>query len=206
RDWSSDVCSSDLRHDQPQVLHRPGTTCTAIAHKTGGLVIPLRIEIIQGVFESARGAVAVFRRDEYIGVEAGDFVGPGFGVGLAVLTHGRWHGLIQQGQVEILDVQLPELRIGTLLRVLVGPLGDCFAVTSGTGTSKDNGDPDHDDSSLAARSRGVGKYIRGGPSPLSGTVKGEDLQWHPERSASGLNFMGRPDSNSRPIFTLINRV
>ena len=71
------------------------------------------------------------------------FVGPALGVRLAVLAERRRHGLVEERQVEVREVDELELGVAALLGEVVDPPGDGFAVAAGAGAAEDDADLDH---------------------------------------------------------------
>ena len=49
---STDRRHHELRHNQPEVLHRPCAAGAAITHKAGCLVVPFPIEIVEAFFSA----------------------------------------------------------------------------------------------------------------------------------------------------------
>lgn len=68
--------------------------------------------------------MVVFGGDENVGVERGNFLAPSLRVGLAVLMHPRWYGLIEERELVILDVDNLKLRVFAAFQDVVHPLCD----------------------------------------------------------------------------------
>src|ERR1700683_3182330 len=96
RHLRSYVCNLNFAHHEPQVLHRPDTTCTTISDESRRLVIPFVIKEIDRVLQCRRSRMVVFRGDEYVGVERGDFLAPALCVVLSVLMHDGGHRFIEE--------------------------------------------------------------------------------------------------------------
>jgi hypothetical protein len=86
------------------VLHRSGPTGAAVADEAGRLVVPLLVKQVERVLERGGRTAVVLGRQEYEGVESIYLFRPGDCVRLAVFIHRRGHGLVQDRQIKIRDV------------------------------------------------------------------------------------------------------
>ena len=68
--------------------------------------------------------MVVLRGDEDEAVEVGELGGPGPGVGVLRIDHRRRDGLVEQGQVEVGDVDQLVLGVAAAQGVVIDPLGD----------------------------------------------------------------------------------
>src|SRR5882672_12688470 len=85
----------------------------------------------------------IFRRDEDIAIKSTDLGGPCFGVRLGILTHYRWHRLVEERQVEVFNVHEFELGVGALLRDFVNPFSHGLAVATWSRASEDDCNFEH---------------------------------------------------------------
>src|SRR5882672_7455288 len=85
----------------------------------------------------------IFRRDEDIAIKSTDLGGPCFGVRLGILTHYRWHRLVEERQVEIFNVHEFELGVGALLCDFVNPFSHGLSVATGPCASDDDSNSSH---------------------------------------------------------------
>src|ERR1700719_2772908 len=66
--------------------------------------------------------MVVFGGDKNVGVEGGDFLAPSVRVCLGVLVHRGWHGLIEERQLVIFNVDDFKLRVLAAFQDVVHPL------------------------------------------------------------------------------------
>jgi hypothetical protein len=134
------VCDLQLAAYRSQMLDRPGPANASVADEGRGLVVPLGIQVVDGVLEHAGGGVVVLGRDEDVGVVGGDGRGPGLGVLAGVLAQHWGHRLVHVGQRVVGEVD--EVVVGAYagLRPVQHPVGDGLAVAAWAGASQD--DPD----------------------------------------------------------------
>ncbi len=126
--------------DEAEVLDGAGTTDGAVAYERRRLVVPLRVDEVDRVFQRTRSGMVVLRSDEDVAVKFGNLRRPRLGVLIRVLAHRCGDGLIKVREVEVKQVDYLVGCVGALLRDLVDPLGDGEAVASGAGASDDDGD------------------------------------------------------------------
>src|SRR2546425_4030024 len=143
RHLRSHVRNLDFAHHEPQVLDCSDTTCTAISNKSRCFVIPFVIKEIDRVLQCRRCGMVVFGGDENEGVERGNFRAPSLRVRLAVLMHCRWHRLIEERQVVILDVYNLKLRVFTAFQDVVDPLCNGCGFPSWSRTTDDDSNFQH---------------------------------------------------------------
>ena len=136
------VTSATIRfaHHQAQVFDRSRPADGAIAHEAGRLVVPLGVQVIDGVLQRGGGAVVVFGRHEHVPVEGRDLRGPPLGVRMAVAAERRRNRLIQQRQLVVRDVDQLEAGVSTLRGKLECPARYRDVVAAGTGASGNDGD------------------------------------------------------------------
>src|SRR5712691_9358225 len=82
--------------------------------------------------------MVVFGGDENESVERGNFLAPRVRVGLAVLMHRRWYGLIEERQFVIVDVDNLKLRVVPAFQDIVYPLCDGRGFPSRSRTADDD--------------------------------------------------------------------
>src|SRR5260370_23192581 len=116
------------------MLHSSCAAGSPVAHEPGCLVVPLAIEIVDGVLERSGGAVVVLGCHEYVGVERSNLFRPRFRVLPAVLAERRRHGLVEQREPVIRDVDQFELGVLALLRQAINPTRDRLVVATGPRT------------------------------------------------------------------------
>jgi hypothetical protein len=68
--------------------------------------------------------VVILGRDEHVRIERADLCSPRFGVCVAVLAHDRRHGLVEEREVVVRDIDQLKLGITALFREVVYPPGD----------------------------------------------------------------------------------
>src|SRR3954452_12774887 len=100
----------------------------AVRDEAGGLVVPLGVDAVAGVLETAAAAVVVLRRDEHIPVESRDCLGPSVGVRLGVAAGGRWGRFLESWQVGLDQFDLLEVGVSPPACLFGDPLGDWFAL------------------------------------------------------------------------------
>jgi hypothetical protein len=122
------------------VLDGAGTTERAVGDEGRGLVVPLGVEVVDGVLQDARGGVVVLGGDEDEPVERGDPGGPGLGVVVGVDAPAGGHGLVQVRQRVV--EQVDELVVGVRPFLGLGqhPPRHGFTLPARTGTAEDDRD------------------------------------------------------------------
>src|SRR5690606_1627443 len=102
--------------------------------------------------------VVVLRDDEDVAVELRHLGRPGLGVGLLGLAHGRRHGLVPDGQVEVGDVDDLELGVRTLVGDGLYPVRDVETLPAGADASGHDGDLRHGSPWLGPEGREPTRY------------------------------------------------
>src|SRR5215472_2500086 len=74
RDLLADVGHLQFAGDQPQVLGGPGAADRAVGDESDGLVVPLGVEVVDGVLQHAGGAVVVLGGDDDEPVKGGNLL------------------------------------------------------------------------------------------------------------------------------------
>src|SRR3954469_9558373 len=90
--------------DRAEMLDRSGATQGAVADEGRRLVVPLGVEVVDGVHQHTRRGMVVFRCDKDEPVVSANSCRPSLGVLASVLTGGRWNGLIQVGQRVVSEI------------------------------------------------------------------------------------------------------
>src|SRR5690606_26216708 len=127
--------------------HRADTATGAVADESGGLVVPLGVQVVERVLQRSGEGVVVLGDHEHEAVVGVDRGGPVLGVRVGVLAHDRGHGLVQERQVDLGQVDEVHGGLsGRHGRVFRGgfddPVGDEGAPTAGTGAAGDDGKTD----------------------------------------------------------------
>src|SRR5580658_6663191 len=125
----SDRCQLKFDSRLAKLLDGSGTHGATVAHKSGGLAVPLRVDPINRVFQYRRGAVVVFRLHEYETIGRRDLRGPVLNDVVFVRRPprpGRRHWLVEEGHWEIAKVQKPRFYRFSLLKLLKNPLSRLF--------------------------------------------------------------------------------
>ena len=143
RDLLAHVGYLQFRAGQPQVLGGPGAAREAVGDEPGRLVVPLGVQVVQGVLEHCRGGVVVLGGDHDEPVERGDRRRPPLGVLVLVLAHRRRQRLIQMRQRVVAQVNQLELGVAAARCQVIDPRGDLFAAAVGAGAAQDDADLDH---------------------------------------------------------------
>src|SRR6266550_4258317 len=97
----------------------------AVAHKGGGLAVPLGVNPVDGVFQHRRGAVVVFRRDEHKTIRRRDVAGPLLNYVVFVgrsARHSWRQGLVEERHRELAEVEEPSFNTFSLMQLLKNPL------------------------------------------------------------------------------------
>src|SRR5580658_5334246 len=123
-DLRANIGELDVADHLTEYFHGARPAIAAVADEADGFVVPFAVQEVDRVLERGGRAMIVFGRHEDEGVELLDRSRPGLGVRLAVLTHGCWDRLIEQGQVEILYVDDFELSVASLARDVIDPARD----------------------------------------------------------------------------------
>jgi hypothetical protein len=100
----ADIGDLQFAHDQPELLRRPKPAGAAVPHKPGRLDVLLGIQVVDRVFKRAGRPVVILGRNKVVGIEGGDFHGPGLGMRFAILTQRRRYRFVEQGEVEVYAV------------------------------------------------------------------------------------------------------
>ncbi len=143
-DLVADGGDLDFGEDEAEVLDGAGAAGAAVADESGGFVVPFGVEEVDGVFEGGVCGVVVFGGDEDEAVEGADFGSPIFGVLFGVLAHGGWDGFVEEGEVDVGEIDEFEFGVGAFLGVLEDPVSDVFSDAPGAGAADDDSDFYHD--------------------------------------------------------------
>jgi hypothetical protein len=131
----------ELGEDEPQRLGGPDPGGPpAVADDPGGLVVPLPVDVVQGVLQGSGKGVVVLGNEEDEAVEAVDEFAPGAGVVVLVLLEVRVARLVEVAELVVGKVD--EFVVGAAVGTgsLQCPGGDLVAAASGAGASEDECD------------------------------------------------------------------
>src|SRR5258706_1806392 len=132
-DGRADRSELKLYRRQAELLDAASAHGTAITHKGGRLVVPLRINPVERVLEHRRGTVVVFWRDEDEAVRPGDFGSPlldHFILVSRATRHGGRHRLVEEGHWKVPEIDQPRVDAAAILESLKNPLRRFFGKTT----------------------------------------------------------------------------
>ena len=87
--------------------------------------------------------MVVLWRHEHVGIERFNLLRPSLRMPVAVLAESRWHGLVEQREAVVGDVDQFEGGVLPLFRQAINPARDGLVETTGACTSGHNCDPEH---------------------------------------------------------------
>src|SRR5438876_11479516 len=115
----------------------------AVGDEADRLVVPLGVQVVDGVLEHARGAVVVLGCDDDEAVERGDLRRPLPGVLVLVLAERRGQRFVQVRERVVAQVEEFEVGVVAARGSLQHPAGDLLAVAVGAGAAQDDPDSAH---------------------------------------------------------------
>src|SRR6266567_1355668 len=120
-----------------------GSPGAAVGDETDRLVVPLGVQVVDGVLEHARGAVVVLGCHDDEAVKRGDLRRPLPGVLVLVLAERGRQRFVQVRERVVAQVEEFEVGVAATRGSLQYPVGDLLAVAVGAGAAQDDPDSAH---------------------------------------------------------------
>jgi hypothetical protein len=128
-----------LNGDEPELLRGASGTDAAVADDRGGLPVPFRVGVVEGVLEHGRDTAIIFGRHEDIAVELSNLLLPA----LRDLVLGRYprvrRHFIEKGHRIVTEVENFNGHVVALRRDVVDPPRRLVAEARGAGAADDDG-------------------------------------------------------------------
>src|SRR5712691_12055402 len=139
----ADVGHLQFPGDEPEVFGSSGPAGAAVGDEADCLVVPLGVQVVDGVFQDAGGAVVVLGCHDDEAVKRGDLRRPLPGVLVLVLAERGRQRFVQVRERVVAQVEEFEVGVAATRRSLQHPVGDLLAVAVGAGAAQDDPDPAH---------------------------------------------------------------